>query len=293
MKTSTGTLLSGCAVLLGLHAPGCALDVQHNLPLSAENGPSYTQTSSTQSALSASRHVQLGIPVDDTPDDDYLMDKGVYYVSYNPVKHVPNWVSWNLEAADLGRSGRTDRFRSDASLPSDIYRVSPRDYTGSGYDRGHLCPSGDRTRTSADNAATFLMTNMQPQRAGFNRGPWQQLEDYERMLARNREKNVFVIAGGVFRKNISIAKGIAVPSQIYKIVVVLEHSENLKDVTPNTRVLAVMIPNEDKVENVPWSRYLVSVDDIEEATGYDFLCALPSETQEPLEARVADAQAAN
>ncbi|MEG4996188.1 DNA/RNA non-specific endonuclease [Microcoleus sp. B4-D4] len=36
--------------------------------------------------------------------------------------------------------------------------MRPNDYTGSGCDRGHIAPSGDRTRNEADNSSTFLMT---------------------------------------------------------------------------------------------------------------------------------------
>ena len=62
-------------------------------------------------------------------------------------------------------------------------RVFPVDYTRSGYDRGHLCPSSHRTRDSETNAATFLMTNMHPQVHALTAGPWKSAETYERNLA--------------------------------------------------------------------------------------------------------------
>jgi endonuclease G len=73
-------------------------------------------------------------------------------------------------------------FRPDDRLPKDWPRVTPSDYTGSGFDRGHMSPNADRygSREAAD--ATFLMTNITPQTGDLNRGPWQKLEAYLRTL---------------------------------------------------------------------------------------------------------------
>ncbi len=68
-----------------------------------------------------------------------------FALSYNEELGGPNWVSWHLEQADLGRAERQDEFRPDPMLPEE-WQIRPGDYQGSGYDRGHLCPAGDRTR---------------------------------------------------------------------------------------------------------------------------------------------------
>jgi endonuclease G len=60
-------------------------------------------------------------------------------------------VSWHLGAADLGNAAQQDDFRADADLPSGWYQVKAADYVDSGFDRGHNCPSADRTATAADN----------------------------------------------------------------------------------------------------------------------------------------------
>lgn len=73
-----------------------------------------------------------------------------------------NWVAWELTKVDFGTSDRQDDFRPDPYLPAGWYRGKTSDYTGSGFDRGHLCPSADRTFTLEDNSATFLMTNIIP-----------------------------------------------------------------------------------------------------------------------------------
>jgi len=91
--------------------------------------------------------------------DNYLMVKPQYVLSYNKT-HTANWVSWQLNRSWIGTAARQDNFRPDEALPDAWYKVRPNDYTGSGYDRGHIAPSADRTRNEADNSATFLMSNM-------------------------------------------------------------------------------------------------------------------------------------
>ena len=154
--------------------------------------------STAQSGVGASIHVALGIPTDSDPSDDYLIDHGIYVVSYNPRKNVPNWVAWALDRSFLGHVRRKNDFRPDPLLPADFYHVIPQDYHDSGYDRGHLCPSADRQDSPSDNSLTFLMTNIQPQLHELNEGPWEKLEEYERELARRRDAELFIVAGGIF-----------------------------------------------------------------------------------------------
>lgn len=112
----------------------------------------------------ASVHLALGNPSNaDTDPNNYLMIKPQYALSYDNSKGIPNWVSWQLNQSWLGSVDRKNDFRPDITLPVGWYQVRPSDYTGGGYDRGHMTPSGDRTRTPEDNSATFLMTNMIPQ----------------------------------------------------------------------------------------------------------------------------------
>jgi endonuclease G len=95
--------------------------------------------------------------------DNYLLTKKQYTLSYNRDQGKPNWVSWHLSNAWLGSTARQNNFAPDNELPGGWYQVSSTSYSGSGFDRGHNCPSADRTRSVADNSATFLMTNMMPQ----------------------------------------------------------------------------------------------------------------------------------
>lgn len=112
-------------------------------------------------------HLTLGNPSGATTDEaqptNYLLSKPQYALSYHRDQGKPNWVSWHLSSIWVGSATRQDDFRPDAGLPTAWYHVTASSYTGSGFDRGHNCPSADRTSTVADNSATFLMSNMMPQ----------------------------------------------------------------------------------------------------------------------------------
>ncbi|RIE17135.1 hypothetical protein SMC1_03105 [Candidatus Cryosericum septentrionale] len=91
------------------------------------------------------------------------MNSGYYTLSYNRDRGEPNWVSWYLGGSSLGSTDRLNDFGADSTLPTGWYQVKANGYSGSGFDRGHNCPSADRTSSVAANSSTFLMTNMIPQ----------------------------------------------------------------------------------------------------------------------------------
>jgi endonuclease G len=232
--------------------------------------------------------VALGIPTDSDASDDYLIDHGVYVLSYNPTRNVPNWASWELNRTQLGHVRRKNDFRPDPLLQPAFYHVTPEDYHNSGYDRGHLCPSADREAIPGDNSLTFLMTNMQPQLHELNAGPWEKLEAHERELARRRDADLFIVAGGIFATNPKrIGHGVAVPKASYKIIVQLRQGQVASDVKAETKIIAVVMPNEPGVSAHQWTDYLTSVDAIERETGYDFLSRVPRDMQDIVEAKAA------
>jgi endonuclease G, mitochondrial len=237
-------------------------------------------------------HLGMGIPVDTDPSDDYLMQKSQYALSYNNDRRVPNWVSSNLNAEHFGDVPRfSGKFMPDAQLPAGFYRVRHEDYSNSGYDRGHMVRSEERTDTPANNMATFLTTNLLPQYHELNAGPWLRLEELCQRFAQRSNKELYIICGGIFSKTpATIGRGgVAVPDQCFKIVVVLERGQSAKDVTTKTTVLAAIMPNRRDVAGENWRKYAVSVDAIERATGYDFLTAVPVEIQRVIEAGAAGA----
>lgn len=240
-------------------------------------------------ALEAERHLALGNPSGARPDrrvtDNYLLQRPQFALSYNRDTGIANWVSWHLAAQDLGEAARSNNFRPDPELPAGWYAVIPDDYTGSGYDRGHMTPSADRTASLADNEATFLMTNIIPQAPNNNRGPWEELESYARELVRDGNE-LYIVSGGDGELG-RIANGrVRVPAATWKAMLVLPAGDDdLSRIDADTRVIAVRIPNDNArvAETADWREFQVSIDEIEQLTGYDLFSAVPEDVQAALE----------
>ena len=252
--------------------------------------PSYQSTNQQSSGLnifgSNNVNVALGIPVDKDSTDDYLILRTQYVLSYNPYRNAANWVSWNLDSSWYGDTPRYSRsFITDTSLPDSCYKVKHSDYTNSGYDRGHMVRSEERTRTVDDNKATFLLTNILPQHPDLNRGIWLKLENYCEDLCKKEKKELFVIAGGVFHTENRVKNAVAIPDSCFKIIVVLNNGESIESITDSTAVIAVMMPNIAGVRNEQWQKYVTTIRRIENSSGYDFLSNLSGELQDIIENR--------
>jgi DNA/RNA endonuclease G (NUC1) len=254
------------------------------------NGKADTSTVAVQ-AIDYMNHVEFGVPGDGNPNDEIILVKAQYVTSYSPAHGGPNWVSWDLNATHFGTAARCDCFSADPQLPDSVYHVVTSDYTGSGYSRGHMVMSAERTATPADNAQTFLMTNVLPQLQDLNAGPWEKFEIYNNDLAQDSAKELYIISGGTFSASPATANGagkVAIPSTTWKIVVILLRGQTLADVhsTADLRVIAVNMPNVAGIQNNGWQMYKTTVDAIEAATGYDFLAALPDDVEAAVEASI-------
>ena len=283
--------ISSAALLLAL-AASCARDEQGIAPANP------TAASISNDAATRDNNLAMGNPSGAVTDatnspNNYLMTKTQYTLSYNRDKGKPNWVSWHLSSAWLGSTARQDNFNADASLPSTWYHGGSTSYSGSGFDRGHNCPSADRTGSVADNTATFLMTNMMPQAPRNNQQTWAGLENYARTLV-NAGNEVYIIAGsygvggtGSNGYATTLDGGrITVPKNCWKVMVVLPvGTGDASRVTTSTRIIAVNMPNDNSI-GTAWGAYRTSVDAIEVATGYDILSAVSTAVQATIESKV-------
>jgi DNA/RNA endonuclease G (NUC1) len=254
------------------------------------NGRADTSTVIVQ-AVDYLNHVEFGTPTDGTPSNELILTKPQYVLSYGPNRGGPNWVSWNLNITHFGPADRCDCFAADPQLPDSIYHVVTSDYTGSGYSRGHMVMSAQRTATDAENAATFLMTNILPQHQDQNGGPWLRFENYNNELAEDSLKELYIIAGGTYTVSPATLNGagkVQIPQGHWKIVVILDRGETLANVssTADIRVIAVLMPNVSGISGNGWEMYKTTVDAIEAATGYDFLAALPDAIEAAVEASI-------
>jgi endonuclease G len=232
-------------------------------------------------------NVGLGLPSPASKNNpgDYLVARNDYVLSYNAERLVPNWASWLVTAADLGPVKRSGDFRPDPTLPRSWRRATDQDYRGSGFTRGHLVASGERTWSRRANSKTFVLTNIMPQSLYSNNGPWNQLESYYRDLVRTG-RQVYVMAGGIYDgPKRTIGQGVTVPSHMWKVALVLEAGQTLRDITASTQVLSILVPNgvgDLPGPDVPWQQFRVPVRAIEKATGLRFFSALPVNLREVL-----------
>ncbi|MBT9393207.1 DNA/RNA non-specific endonuclease [Hymenobacter sp. NST-14] len=286
----TLTRLLSLALLTGL-AASCSKETV--VPAAAPSAAVQT----ADATASRDNHLALGNPsgaqTSTTSYWNYLISKPQYAMSYHRDRGTPNWVSWHLSSAWIGSTPRQDNFAADAALPSGWYRVSSSSYTGSGFDRGHQCPSADRTGSVADNSATFLMTNMIPQAPNNNQRTWAGLENYCRTLV-NAGNELYIICGsygkggtGSAGYKTTLDNGrVTVPARCWKVVVVLPvGSSDPSRVTSSTRVIAIDTPNDNSL-NTSWGTYRTTVDAIEAATGYNLLSNVSNAVQSVVEARI-------
>lgn len=242
---------------------------------------------------------------DEKLESNYLMQKSQYTLSYNKDLLIPNWVAWHLSSADInGPAERGDDFRPDEDLPSQWYGVKKSDYQYNkyGFDRGHVCPSADRTSTQEDNSMTFLMTNMVPQSPDNNRVIWMHFENYERKLV-EQGNELYIIAGpsgkggtsgkGTFEeipitlKNGDVLK-MQVPAYTWKVLIAIpEGEDDLNRISEDTMVIAINVPNKMGMGKTgDWEQFITTIDEIENQTGYDLFELIPDTIEDILEKKV-------
>lgn len=238
-----------------------------------------------------SPHLALGIPEDTTPADDHLVVHAQMALGYSPYMNAANWVSWRTRPEDFGPVERYQgNFYPDDALPAAWFHVDHSDFYGSGYDRGHMLRSEERTRTTTENYQTFVMTNILAQRAALNRGPWFDFELYvqRRVESSSRPRDAYVIAGPVWSaecathaprtvadgcrdigKSSDPARRVAVPTATWKVAVFVDAGKSPLAADANPYVVAVMMPNVTGIDEERWWTYRTTVAAIEEASGYD------------------------
>lgn len=196
-----------------------------------------------------------------------------YTLSYSEAYEQAEWVFYGLSKDQLTQDQRKrPYFIEDPKVETNS--ADWRNYKGSGYDRGHLCPAGDRRFSEQAYNETFYTSNISPQRKDFNAGVWNRLEQQVRKWAKQHEK-VYVITGGILQENLTTIgkESVAVPRYFYKIVV--------RQDTEGPEVLAFLMKHEES--SFPLERFLISVDSLEQLSGIDFFLEMPDDIEAALE----------
>jgi endonuclease G len=255
-------------------------------------------------------HLVLGNPsgakadLEDPDKTNFLMEKDFFALSYNSEKGTPNWVSWRLVKEDFMPSlKRADDFHPDTTdLPDAFFRVQPKNYELAGFDRGHMCPNGDRDVSKESADATFVMTNMVPQSPALNRQSWKMLEEHCRDLAK-ADNELYIVAGplgsgghGVVEKKrkgvvieekpvfaTTLANGkISVPAQCFKVVLVVERGDGslAERLAKNGDLFAVIMANDQTPKK--WKEHLVPIQEVENLTKCKFFSDVPADVMNAL-----------
>ncbi len=236
------------------------------------------QPSTTDDAADAGeRSKWMEIPKTVRGDKGVILNRVGYTTSYNAQNKIPNWVAWRLTSNHVkGRYGRDFmEFHEDESVRAP--RADDNDYYNSGYDRGHMCPSGDNKWSKEAQEESFLFTNICPQRHGLNAGAWNDVEMQCRDWAK-RYGTLYIVCGPVFYQQEHRTIGrhrVAVPDAFYKVILRKE----------NAGYKAIGFVYENRSAKRDMSRYVYSIDEIEELTGLDFFSALPDDVEDAIESR--------
>ena len=244
-------------------------------------------------------HTEFGIPSDADASDDYILPRREFTASFNRVRNIPNWVSYNLDATHIADGqDRCDCFTYDPELPADFTRYTTADYTGAGaaagfgIDRGHLVRSFDRTSGSLDNARTFYFSNIIPQAADNNQGPWANFENHLGNLARASNREVYIVTGASGSQGTVKNEGlITIPAITWKVALIMPRDQGIADVDSydDVEVLAVIMPNLPGIRTRPndpadWKQFLTTINAVEAASGYNVLDLLPDNIERIVEA---------
>lgn len=199
-----------------------------------------------------------------------------FMLSYNEHFEQAEWVAYLLKKEHLTYDDRKrPYFIEDPKVKTKS--ADWRNYKGSGYDRGHLCPAGDRRFSKQAYNETFYTSNISPQDKDFNAGVWNRLEGQVRQWTK-KYGTMLVVTGGVLEQGLGEIgeEDVAVPKYFYKVIARGE-ADNLK-------LIGFLMPGIESKKSL--DQFAVSIDEIEKMTGIDFFEKLENEKEIKLEREV-------
>ena len=211
-----------------------------------------------------------------TAHKGYIIHHNYYTISYSEKDRQAEWVAYPLTPQSIkGTQVRKNSFKPDPMVKQNP--VVSKEYTKTGFDRGHLCPAADMKLNLNSMSESFYLSNISPQFPGFNRGIWENLESKVREWA--IEKNgLYVVTGSIINYQCGSISNetIPVPCFFYKII--------FKDFGSSKQMIAFLLPNESNDASL--NSFITTVDKIEQLTGIDFFASLPNQTEELLESSI-------
>lgn len=219
----------------------------------------------------------------------YDKDGVNFSVEWDCDKRSQRWTCYQMHRGYSGKYSRESDFFFDAT------NLNSNEYWGEytrfpGYDRGHICPSGDRTASEEMNSQTFVMTNMQPQYHKFNsfdkktgdNGLWVRMENQLRKWADklSATDTIFVCKGGTIDSEANIITRIdgklIVPKYFYMAI--------LRKSSFGYAGMAFWSEQKNAWRtNETLRSHAISISELEKRTGIDFFCNLPDDVEAHVE----------
>lgn len=208
-----------------------------------------------------------------------VITRSIYTISNNATTKFADWAAYQVTPSTIDGPSRTRTWRADPSITA-ANALEPADYTDAaavlGTDRGHQVPLAAFSNT-ADWATTNYLSNITPQAAELNQGPWERLENAERVIARSGQP-IFVVTGPLYEWYFGSLPGAdeshIIPSGYYKVVIA---------VINGTVKASAFIMEQDSARADNFCNKEVTIDEVEMRAGINVMPSLSTTIQAPVE----------
>lgn len=208
-----------------------------------------------------------------TSTTEQVVHHQFYSLSYHEKYEQAEWVAYELTQKQLlSIPIKRPYFEQDPKVTTQSAHY--KNFKNSGYNKGHLCPAGDRKFSAEAYNETFFTSNISPQTYEFNGGVWNRLEEKVRYWVQKYQK-LYIVTGGILTPNLKTigTEKVAVPQYFYKIILDYDGAE--------TKAIAFLMPHEKSEKGL--YQFVSSIDEIEVLTGIDFFPELPDELENDIE----------
>ena len=200
-----------------------------------------------------------------------------YTFAWSQKDLVSTWVAYPLSKTYTNKAVQRaeDAWAYDPLLGKDLSSAPFTGYAGD-YDKGHHVASADRLCCREANDQTFYGTNIAPQLASHNQGLWAQLEDHVRSIA-NASDTTYVVTGCLLDgatefSTDSDGKKVTIPTAFFKAL--LRYEANA---TGNVWTGAAFFTEHKEYSTYTFKSFAMSIDELEQRTGFDFFVNLKEE----------------
>ncbi len=217
------------------------------------------------------------------PSENYIKHSALF-LEYAEAYEQAKWVAHILTPDVItGTAYRSNDFREDplvttgTAVEKDYFLKTPKgdgefEYDGFGFDRGHLAPSADFRWSKKALSESYFYSNMSPQRPGFNRESWAELEGSMRGYVQDHPTSqLYIVTGPILKEGLPVVERatnkLAIPEMYFKVILDLKEG----------KAIGFLMPNEKTT--YPLISFAKTIDEIEEATGLNFFNKIENEAE--------------